>query len=686
MTKGLPGNAYTVLKPGEKYIPIITDKKPAEITFYSVGFGILMCMLFSAAAAYLGLKIGQVFEAAIPIAIIAVGVTTVLTRMGVKKGILENVIVQSIGSASGVVVAGAIFTIPAIFIMDYQDLLAPTFIMKLVKISLIALLGGGLGILFIIPFRKFFVSEMHGQFPFPEATATTGVLVAGESGGDQAKILLSSMLIGGIYDFLIETVHLFSHKVDTRITEIGEQIANDTRIVFQVNITAAVTGMGYIIGLKYGAIICAGSFVGSLVITPIIYHIGSGLTGVLEPADPMLTINAMSFEQVFQNYVRPIGIGGIATAGIIGIIKSSNVIIQAFKMGFEQIFTKTKSTPVDDVRTNKDLSMKVIILGILIVVVLLFLVFRFMILDEASLGKLSSVVDSDVVSFLALIIVFIISFLFTTVAARAIAIIGTNPVSGMTLMTLILTSFFLILTGLKGDVGMVAALMVGGVVCTALSMAGGFITDLKIGYWIGATPISQQKWKFVGVIFASLSVGVVIIALNSAYGFKDPDIMPAPQANAMKAVLETFLADGNVSIPWALYVVGIFLALTMELVGVPPLAFALGLYLPMHLNTPMLFGGLVAYLVQNSSKDGDLSKKRFEKGTLIASGLIAGGALMGVLGAFLKLIKTDADSSFADFFNTGLAHQPFGEFFSIAMYLGLAMFLYYSAKRVTKSA
>ena len=639
--KGLPSNAFTELKEGEKYIPIVpAEEKTPEITFYSVTLGLLMCILFSAACAYLGLKLGQVFEAAIPIAIMAVGITAILGKSGKKKTILENVIVQSIGAASGVVVAGAIFTIPAIFILGLEDVLAPTFSERLIKISLVALLGGALGILFLIPFRKFFVSEMHGMFPFPEATATTGVLVAGEAGGEQAKVLTISMIIGGIYDFLIQSVQLFHEIFDTRIFAFGKSIANEARVIFQLNIGAAVSGMGYIIGLKYGSIICAGSFLTSFLIVPLIYFIGQNMPTVLPlpPIDSGILIADMSFEEIFKNYARPIGIGGIACAGIIGIIKSSKIIVQAFGMGFKELFKKHESASHD--RTSKDISMKTVIIGIFIVSILLFLVFRFLLLDPGSLGVLSDSVNSTWVSLVAFIIVLVISFLFTTVAARAIAIVGSNPVSGMTLMTLIISSFILVLTGLKGEVGMVAALMVGGVVCTALSMAGGFITDLKIGYWIGSTPTNQEKFKFLGTFVSAISVGFVIIMLNNTYGFSNADVMPAPQANAMAAVMTSFLGTSEVmQVPWMLYIIGIFVALTMELIGVPPLAFALGMYLPLHLNTPMLIGGLIAHIVKKSSKDEEISHKRYEKGTLIASGFIAGVCNYGCYRCSIKVFR-----------------------------------------------
>ncbi len=671
--KGLPSNAFTELKAGEKYEPIVgPEKNPPEITFRAIFWGIIMCVVFSGATAFLGLKIGQVFEAAIPIAILAVGLSQLYGGFGRKNTVLENVIIQSIGAASGVVVAGAIFTIPAIFILGSDDLLGKNFEDQLIKIAFVSMLGGGLGILFLIPFRKYFVSEMHGKFPFPEATATTGVLVAGETGGDQAKVLSISMLIGGVYDFLVEPIGLFREVFETRILKIGEALADKAKLVFKVDILAAVTGLGYIVGLKFGAIIASGSFVSWFLLVPMVYFFGSELTVPIAPASDML-IKDMSAEQIFGNYVRLIGIGGIACAGVIGIIKSSGMIFRAFKMGFKELFKRKGDGEKVD-RTNKDIPMAFILIGILILLGLIFVFFRYMVLDPASLEGLTA--ESNTVSLIALVVVLVISFLFTTVAARAIAIIGTNPVSGMTLMTLILSSVILVIAGLKGPVGMVAALLVGGVVCTALSMAGGLITDLKIGYWIGSTPARQERFKFLGTIVAAFSVGLIIIILNDAYGFvksvEHPKPLVAPQANAMKAVIETLMSDAPV--PWLLYGVGVLVALTMELIGIPPLAFALGMYIPLELNTPILLGGLVSHLVRRSTKDETLSQKRFEKGTLIASGFIAGGAIMGVVGAILTFFEVNID--------IGFAHTNGGHFLSLMMFLGICGYLYWASTRV----
>jgi putative OPT family oligopeptide transporter len=608
--KGLPENAYNELKPGEEYIPLMpANTTPQEITVYSVTMGLLMAVLFSAAAAYLGLKIGQVFEAAIPIAIIAVGVSTLLK---IKGSLGQNVIIQSIGQNSGLIVAGAIFTIPALYILNLQA--------HFYQIFLASSFGGILGILFLIPFRKYFVAEMHGKFPFPEATATTEILVAGEKGGKQALVLVVSGLIGGVYDFIIATFGWWSEVFTTRVVGFGEMLADKFKLVFRLNLGAAVMGLGYIVGLKYSAIIAAGSFVSWYLLIPVISYIGGGL---IEPfgTGAAKLISAMSAEEIFRQYVRHVGIGGIAMAGIIGIIRSSKIIRDAITLGFKEIFEK-KHTNNAQLRTQRDLPMKIIVIGIVLTAILL-LVFFYM-----------GVVYNIGWALAGLLIVLVISFLFTTVAANAIAIVGTNPVSGMTLMTLILSSIILTSVGLKGSSGMIAALIIGGVVCTALSMAGGFITDLKIGYWLGSSPYKQERWKFLGVLVSALTVGFVIMILNETYGFVGDGALVAPQANAMAAVIQPLMDQQPA--PWTLYIVGAILALVLTMIKVPALAFALGMYIPLELNTPLLVGGLIAHFVSTRSKDEKINTARRERGTLIASGFIAGGALMGVISAILR--------------------------------------------------
>lgn len=646
--KGLPENAYTELKPGEVYRPLMPpESTPKEITPYSVIWGLLMAVLFSAAAAYLGLKIGQVFEAAIPIAIIAVGLSAALKRKGALG---ENVIIQSIGQNSGLIVAGAIFTIPALYILNLEA--------HFYQIFLASAFGGILGILFLIPFRKYFVAEMHGRFPFPEATATTEVLVAGEKGGKQALVLVVSGLIGGVYDFIIATFGWWSETFTTRVFGFGEMLADKFKLVFRLNVGAAVMGLGYIVGLKYAAIIVAGSFVSWYLLVPVISYIGAGLTEPFGTGASKL-ISAMTAEEIFRQYVRHIGIGGIAMAGIIGIIRSSKIIRDAISLGVKEIFEK-KDGSNNVIRTQLDLPMKTIVIGIITTAILLLAFFHF------------GVVNNLGWALTGLIIVLIISFLFTTVAANAIAIVGTNPVSGMTLMTLILSSIILTSVGLKGQQGMIAALIIGGVVCTALSMAGGFITDLKIGYWLGSTPKKQEQWKFLGVLVSALTVGFVIMILNETYGFVGEGALVAPQANAMAAVIQPLMDQQPA--PWTLYIVGAILAATLTMIKVPALAFALGMYIPLDLNTPLLVGGLIAHFVSTRSKDEKLNNARRERGTLIASGFIAGGALMGVISAFLRYLGFN-------WVNVEWAESHSAELLGLVMFALISFYMIWDALR-----
>lgn len=614
---GLPENAFRELKPGEVYNPLMSpDRKYPEVSLWSVLWGIAMAILFSAAAAYLGLKVGQVFEAAIPIAIIAVGVSGAAKR---KNALGENVIIQSIGASSGVIVAGAIFTLPALYILQesYPQEITVTF----AQVFISSLLGGALGILFLIPFRKYFVSDMHGKYPFPEATATTQVLVSGEKGGSQAKPLLLAGIIGGLYDFIVATFGWWNENFTTRVCGLGEMLAEKAKLVFKVNTGAAVLGLGYIVGLKYASIICAGSLAVWWIIIPGMSLIWGD--SVLNQWNPEITatVGAMSPEEIFKYYAKSIGIGGIAMAGIIGIIKSWSIIKSAVGLAAKEMGGKADAE-AGVKRTQRDLSMKIIAIGSIFTLILVALFFYF---DVMQGNLLHTVV--------AILLVAGISFLFTTVAANAIAIVGTNPVSGMTLMTLILASVVMVSVGLKGPGGMVAALVMGGVVCTALSMAGAFITDLKIGYWLGSTPVKQETWKFLGTIVSAATVGGVMIILNKTYGFTSGQLA-APQANAMAAVIEPLM--NGVGAPWLLYGIGAVLAIILNACKIPALAFALGMFIPLELNVPLVVGGAINWYVTSRSKDAALNTERGEKGTLLASGFIAGGALMGVVSAAMR--------------------------------------------------
>ncbi len=592
-------------------------KEKKEITAYSVSVGLLMTVIFSAAAAYLGLKVGQVFEAAIPISIIAVGLTGALKK---ENGLAQNVIIQSIGSCSGVIVAGAIFTLPAIYILGLD--------VNFTQMFLSSLLGGFLGILFLIPFRKYFVKEMDGKYPFPEATATTQVLVSGQEGGNSTKTLVTAGLIGGLYDFAISTFGAWGETISTTFLRVGQVVADKAKVVLKLNTGAAVLGLGYIVGLKYAFIICCGSFLVWLVIIPGLNLLFGGQVLDLMGTGITQTVGEMSADTLFKEYARHIGIGGIATAGIIGIIKSAGVIKSAVGLAVGEFSNKgAKKEAVDE--KDKDLPMKIVVMGVVITLLAVFAFFAF-----------GGVVDNVWQAIIGLLIVAVISFLFTTVAANAIAIVGSNPVSGMTIMTLIITALVLVAVGLKGDRGMAAAMIIGGVVCTALSMAGGFVTDLKIGYWTGTTPAKQQMLKFVGTIVAAATVGGVMLVLNKTYGFTGDGALVAPQANAMAAVIQPMMNGGNA--PWVLYGIGAVIALVLNFCGVSSLAFCLGMFIPIDLNLPLLLGGAISWWVGSRSKDKAINEARVNKGTLIASGFIAGGALMGVVSAVLKFAGVDA--------------------------------------------
>ena len=650
----LPDNAFRELKDGEQYEPIMDPRKTyPEVNAWSVTWGIIMAMVFSAAAAYLGLKVGQVFEAAIPIAIIAVGVSTASKR---KNALGENVIIQSIGACSGVIVAGAIFTLPAIYILQAKY---PEMTVSFMKVFISSLLGGIIGILFLIPFRKYFVSDMHGKYPFPEATATTQVLVSGAKGGDQAKPLLIAGIVGGLYDFIVATFGWWNECFTTRVVGWGEVLADKAKLVFKVNTGAAVLGLGYIIGFKYALIICLGSLSVWWLIVPGLALIFPDT--VLNQWDPSITtaVADMSPEQIFKAYGKSIGIGGIAMAGIIGIIKSWGIIKSAVGLAAQEM-KGGKTVDKAQLRTQRDISFKIIAIGSIVTILLTFLFFYLNVMEGNIIHAL-----------VGILLVTVIAFLFTTVAANAIAIVGSNPVSGMTLMTLILASVVMVAVGLNGPGGMLAALIMGGVVCTALSMAGGFITDLKIGYWLGTTPAKQETWKFLGTLVSAATVGGVMIILNKTYGFTSGQLA-APQANAMAAVIEPLM--NGVGAPWLLYGIGAVVAIVLTWCKVPALPFALGMFIPLELNIPLLVGGAVHSYVVSRSKDATVNKARDEKGTLIASGFIAGGALMGVVSALLRF-------GGINLINESWLANPLSEVCSLAAYILLILYFIRATKK-----
>ena len=637
---GLPENAFRELASDEEYTPVMHPAHDyPEVTGYSVTMGLVLAVIFSAAAAYLGLKVGQVFEAAIPIAIIAIGLSGALKK---KNALGQNVIIQSIGACSGVIVAGAIFTLPALYILQAKY---PEITVNFIEIFLSSLLGGILGILFFIPFRKYFVKDMHGKYPFPEATATTQVLISGEAKGSdtgsQAKILVIASLIGGIYDYIVATFGWWAENVTSTASQWGASLAAKTKLVFSINTGAALLGLGYIIGLKYAFVIFAGSALVWWIIIPLLGTYGSP------------EIASMSPQSIFSDYARMIGIGGIAMAGVIGIIKSWGIIRQAAGLAVSEF--KGKSSDIKETRWQTDLSMKTIacFIAMALAVVLVF----FWI----------GVIHTFWQALVAWIVVTLIAFLFTTVAANAIAIVGSNPVSGMTLMTLIIASAIFVSIGLSGTSGIVAAMVIGGVVCTALSMAGGFVTDLKIGYWLGSTPKKQETWKFLGTLVSAATVGGVILVLNEVYRFTGENALVAPQANAMMMGGDT---------PWILYMTGAILAVLLNWLGVPALAFCLGMFIPLQLNTPILVGGAIAYFVATRSKDEAVNNARRDRGTLISSGLIAGGALFGVFAALTR---------FAGFKYENPISEGTTQALGCVMYLLIIAYLVWDSMRAKKA-
>ena len=676
MLHELPENAFRELHEGEKYEPMMpAGGQFPEVNGWSVTWGVLMAVLFSAAAAYLGLKVGQVFEAAIPIAIIAVGLSTATKR---SKALGENVIIQSIGACSGAVVAGAIFTLPAIYILQAKY---PEMSASFLKVFMASALGGCLGILFLIPFRKFFVSDMHGKYPFPEATATTQVLVtgikapssspegdtidsahktneapSGAAGG--ASVLVSAGLIGGLYDFIVATFGWWNENVTTRMMDWGVALADKAKVVFKVNTSAAVLGLGYIIGLKYAMFICLGSLFIWWLVVPGIGLLFHDQVLTIGSATSQLTVGEMSPEQIFTTYARSIGIGGIAMAGIIGIIKSWGVIKSAVSLAGKELKGGASADMVSQARTERDLSFKFIAIASIAALIVTFVFFWFGVMHNVWFAVVS------------ILLVTVIAFLFTTVAANAIAIVGSNPVSGMTLMTLILASVVLAAVGLSGTEGMVAALIMGGVVCTALSMAGAFITDLKIGYWIGTTPRKQESWKFLGTLVSAATVGGVIMLLNDVYGFASGELA-APQANAMAAVIEPVMNGQGA--PWLLYAIGAVIALILTFFKIPALPVALGMFIPLQLNMPLLVGGAVNWFVTTRSKDKAVNQARGERGTLIASGFIAGGALMGVVSALMRFGNLN-------FVSEAWMANPLSEFCALAAYVLLIAYFIRASK------
>ena len=643
--KKLHPAAFRELKAGETYEPIVpASESPLEVTIRSVGIGLVMAIIFSLASAYLALKAGQGMEPAIPIAILAVGMAGLFAR---RSTILENVIIQSIGAASGAVVAGAVFTIPALYMLGLK--------VSFWQIFLTAFFGGCLGVFFLIPLRQFLMVKEHGKLPFPEAMATTEILVTGEGAGAQAKILIWSASIAFLFDLCVLTFGLWREIVTFHSVKFGSWLENRFAMAFRVDGLAAIVGLGYIVGLKYASIIASGSFLSYLVFIPFVHYIGGHLSGIIPPGT--VPISEMGVDDIFKNYVRLIGIGGIAGAGIMGIVRSFPSIVQSFSIGIKGI-AAAREGQGNVARTDHNLSMRDVLIGIAAVAVCLFIFFR-------------TGLTGTSVGLVGVAIALVISFLFTLVAARAIGLIGTNPVSGMTLVTLIITSVILARMGLSGERGMFVALIIGGVVCTALAVAGAFATDLKIGYWIGSTPRNQQMFKFSGVLVSAVACALAMMLLGSTYQFGSQQ-MPAPQASAMREII-VGLMGGGAGVQWILFAFGVIISVILALSGVPALAFALGMYLPIQLNTAVLLGGFIAYLVGKSARDEKIAKERGERGVLVASGYIAGGSIAGVVAAVIAAAGLQARLTVPW---PGTSLDSWGEILAIVMVVLLSVFMY----------
>jgi putative OPT family oligopeptide transporter len=676
----LPSNAYSELGLGEEYQSYVpSGVVELEVTLRSVGLGLIMALIFTLSAAYLGMKVGQVFEAAIPIAVLAVGLKHIFPR---KSTISENVIIQSIGSTSAVVVSGAIFTLPALFILKLQP--------SLWSMIMACFLGSCLGILFLIPLRRYFCVEMHGKLPYPEATATTEILVTGEGGGGQAKILLYSMGLGGLYELIATTCNLWQEHIDFLFTRAGQLLADKARMVVKLDAIPSILGLGYVIGLRNSLILISGSFLSVLILVPTIYFVGVHAPAAIAPAKSL--ISSMSAEDIFRQYVqRRIAVGCIAFAGIVAIIKSLRIIVGSFALGFKAIGVSRRGERTHAKRTDRDLSMVLVFLAIILMAVATAFYLRTL------LGWWGAVV-------VGALIVVLMSFMFTTVAANAIAIVARNPISGMTMLTIIVASFIFLRMGISGNFGMMIVIMIGCMVCTALAVAGGFVTDLKIGYWLGTTPRNQELWKFVGVAISSIAVVYTIHFMSGVFAFSPDDVIAgkplidAPQANIMKAIASSMMA--NEPITWLLYGIGAVIVLICEMLSIPSMIFALGMYLPLELNSPALVGGFISHWVLRSSKDKEIVKQRWERGTLIASGFIAGGALLGVVGVVLRnfhlerfisagipYLRTFSPATKTFEWSPSTPHAWFlnyGQIISLVLFAALCVYMYWDSCRAAR--
>ena len=653
-TKSLPENAYQPLKPNESYPPIIPPEAHLpELTSRSIGWGIFLCLIFTIASAYSGLKVGQVMESAIPISILAIGLARLYSR---RSTLLENVIITGIGGVAGSVVAGAVFTVPALYILKLDP--------HPVQTIFICVAGGCLGVLFLIPLRRYFVREMHGLLPYPEATAITEVLVTGEKGGSQAKLLLQATAIAGVYDLFVTTFQVWKEFVDFQFVPVMRTLADRARMVFSFDAIGFILGLGYVMGLRSSMLLCAGGVLSNFVLVPLIWFIGSHLDSAVYPA--VIPISKMAAVQIYRNYVRFIGVGAIATAGIFGIIKSLRIVAGSFGIALRVFRRGEVATPE---RTDRDIPMIAIFLGVVIGAIGV----------AALLGHLPA---SWTVVAVGLVLTLLFSFFFTSVAANAIATTARNPVSGMTMLTIIISSVVLLRFGVSGTTGMFFVMAVAGMVCTALSVSGQAITDLKTGYWLGSTPSAQEKVKFLGVIAAAIAAGLTVVMLARTFQFGEAlpgDLRPvlaSPQASIMKALVEGFMSHQPVA--YLLFGTGAMIALIMEMLGQPSLIFALGMYLPLELNTPALVGGFLSHFLNKRAErtGGEQGQTIRERGVIIASGLMAGGALGGVLGAAMRLIPGYRE----DLIKTPFySYDPVSQMVSALLFVGLCLYVWYGS-------
>ena len=655
-TKELPANAYTPLPPGAAYEPVTPSAAAIpELTARSIGWGLLLCVIFTVAAAYSGLKVGQVMEAAIPISILAIGLARLYSR---RSTLLENVIITGIGGVAGGIVAGAVFTLPALYILKLDP--------HPVETICLCLAGGCLGVVFLIPLRRYFVREMHGRLPYPEGTAITEVLVTGEKGGSQARLLLEATAIAGVYDFLVTTFHVWKEYVDFQFLPAFRDLADRAKVFFNFDAISFILGLGYVMGLRSSLILCAGGVMSNLVLVPLVWMIGSHTTGAVYPGtSPILDMTAT---QIFRNYVRFVGVGAIATAGIFGILKSLRVVAGSFGVALRAFH---RGEEAFGQRTDRDTSVMWILLGTAV--------------GAAAIGVfLGSLSGSLPVILIGVVLALIFSFFFTSVAANAIATTARNPVSGMTMLTIIISSVVLLRFGLSGTTGMFFVMALAGMVCTALSVSGQAITDFKTGYWLGSTPAAQEKVKFLGVIVASVAVGLTIVLLAQAFQFGEASpgdtrtVLPSPQASIMKALVEGFMSRQPVA--YLLFGAGAAIALVMEMLGVPALIFALGMYLPLELNSPALVGGFLSYFIgRRAERTGGSHGARIrERGVIIASGLMAGGALGGVFGAAFRLIPGFSEDWIqTPFYNRDAVSQTV----SALVFIALCAYVWWGANR-----